>query len=112
MYDVHNLFTGLPDASREEITQTLLEADAAAGPVRIERIVSHGQSSPPDFWYDQEEHEWVLVLQGAAVLEIEDEAEPRRLNPGDALYLPAHRRHRVAWTQSDEPTVWLAVFWR
>jgi cupin 2 domain-containing protein len=32
------------------------------------------------------------------------------MGPGDYLYLPAHRRHRVAFTTRDEPTVWLAVF--
>jgi cupin 2 domain-containing protein len=108
-----NLLKDLPDASREEVFETLLQAQG--GPVRIERIVSHGQASPADFWYDQDEDEWVLVLAGGAVLEILDEAErrqSRRLGPGDSLYLPAHRRHRVAWTSEEEPTVWLACFWR
>lgn len=103
-----NLFQQLPDATTEEVLQTLLET----GSVRIERIVSQGQASPEDFWYDQEEDEWVAVLQGAAVVEIVGEAEPRRLQPGDTLYLPAHCRHRVAWTDPDQPTVWLAFFWR
>ena len=77
--------------------------------LRIERIVSTGHVSPPEFWYDQAEHEWVAVLRGAAELEFED-GERVPLTPGDALLIPAGKRHRVRWTSSSEPTVWLAVF--
>ena len=79
--------------------------------VRIERIVSNGEASPPGHWYDQAEHEWVLVLQGRAGLLIEGESGVRRLAAGDHVELPAHCRHRVEYTSQDEPTVWLAVFW-
>lgn len=79
--------------------------------VRIERIVSRGDASPDGFWYDQEEAEWVVVLTGAAVVSLEDPQEDRRLGPGDHLFIPAHRRHRVAWTAPGEDTIWLAVFW-
>jgi cupin 2 domain-containing protein len=80
--------------------------------LRIERIVSTGQASPRGFWYDQPWAEWVLVLAGAAGLVFEGEAEPRVLRPGDYLLIPAHRRHRVAWTDPEQPTVWLAVHYR
>ena len=76
--------------------------------LRIERIVSTGQASPPDFWYDQPEDEWVILLAGSAALAIEGEAE-RSLAPGDYVFLPARKRHRVTWTDADRPTVWLAV---
>ena len=33
---------------------------------KIERIVSRGHASPEDFWYDQEENEWVMVVKGTA----------------------------------------------
>mgnify|MGYP000570833243 CR=1 FL=1 len=79
------------------------------GGVRIERIVSAGQSSPPGFWYDQDASEWVTVLSGRAGLELEGEDEILEMGPGDWVDLPAHCRHRVAWTAEDEPTVWLAV---
>ncbi len=106
---VSNVFTDLPARLPDELTNTLLEA----ADVRIERIVSHGHASPPGFWYDQEEHEWVTVLAGAARVEFA-EGEPRtmELGPGDTLQLDAHRRHRVAWTSPDEATIWLAVFYR
>jgi len=98
----------LPEALREEITRTLLMAEG----MRIERIVSTGQSSPEGFWYDQDEHEWVVLLSGSAGLEVEGESSIRKLAPGDFMLLPAHRKHRVAWTDADEPTIWLAVFFR
>lgn len=79
--------------------------------VRVERILSTGQASPPDFWYDQAEGEWVTLLQGAALLRFADEALPRHLDPGDWLDIAPHRRHRVEWTDPQQPTLWLAVFY-
>ncbi|WP_343712458.1 cupin domain-containing protein [Inquilinus sp.] len=100
-----NLFDALqPDAAEEQFS-TLLEQ---AG-FTLERIVSTGQASPPGFWYDQDRAEWVVLLRGSAGLEVEGEAEPRTLRPGDWVHIPAHARHRVAWTAADEPTVWLAL---
>ncbi|HVZ36992.1 MAG TPA: cupin domain-containing protein [Polyangiaceae bacterium] len=96
----------LPAAAAEQVT-ALLER----GAVRIERIVSQGQCSPPGFWYDQEEHEWVLLVRGSARLEYAD-GEVVSLNAGDWVDIPAHRRHRVAWTDPARATLWLAVFWR
>lgn len=101
-----DLFGNIPARLPDEIVQTLLRRDG----LRIERIVSRGQASPEGFWYDQAEDEWVLLLDGAAGLQFEDEAEPRTLRPGDHLHIPAHRRHRVAWTAEDTDTIWLAVF--
>ena len=103
-----NLFANLPARAAEEQVAELLSRPG----VRIERIVSGGQSSPPAFWYDQPEGEWVVVLSGEARLRFEDEAQPRTLGPGDFVDIPAHRRHRVEWTHPDEPTVWLAVHYR
>jgi cupin 2 domain-containing protein len=77
--------------------------------VRIERIVSTGHASPPGFWDDQEQGEFVVVLAGRAGLLIEGEAAPRVLRAGDYVHLPAHCRHRVEWTAADTPTVWLAI---
>ena len=80
--------------------------------MRIERIVSTGQTTPEGQWYDQETDEWVLVVKGAARLRIEGEEEERKLGEGDWIMIPARCRHRVAWTQSVPPTVWLAIHWR
>lgn len=101
-----NLFSDLPSELPDEFFETL----AAGGQTRVERIVSLGHTTAEDFWYDQTEHEFVVVLRGAARLRFEGDDEPVELRPGDYLTIPAHRRHRVDWTTSDEPTVWLAVF--
>jgi cupin 2 domain-containing protein len=100
-----NLLAALPRRLDAEQTTALV----ASGNVRIERIVSTGQASPPGFWYDQAWTEWVFLVSGSAGLLFEGEAEPRFLGPGDYLVIPAHRRHRVAWTDVEHPTVWLAV---
>jgi cupin 2 domain-containing protein len=102
---VENIFSSGVPSSVGEVFTTLLENRH----VRLERIISHGQASPSDFWYDQEENEWVMVLQGAARLEFENEVLD--LKPGDYINIRAHRKHRVAWTTSEEPTIWLAVFY-
>jgi UDP-N-acetylmuramate: L-alanyl-gamma-D-glutamyl-meso-diaminopimelate ligase len=89
-----------------------VEVLSSAGGVRIERITSRGHASPPGFWYDQDEHEWVTLLSGAARLRLEDPEQTVELRPGDHLLIPAHTRHRVDWTAPDVATVWLAVFYR
>jgi cupin 2 domain-containing protein len=98
-----NLFNDLPPNLPDELCTTLLD-DAN---VRIERIVSHGNASPEGFWYDQDQHEWVVVVKGAARLRFEDQTV--EMKPGDFVNIPAHKKHRVEWTTSDEPTIWLAV---
>ena len=103
-----NLLSPLPDADATERVDALLTRPH----LRIERIVSRGQASPPGFWYDQPEAEWVLVLAGAARLRFEEETEARVLGPGDWVDIAPHRRHRVDWTDPEAPTVWLAVFYR
>jgi cupin 2 domain-containing protein len=102
-----NLFSPAPQASAAETVDLLL----ARPGLRIERIVSLGQASPPGFWYDQPEGEWVLLLQGAALLRFADETEPRRLMPGDFVEIASHRRHRVEWTDPEQQSLWLAAFY-
>ena len=98
-----NLFEGIPG----ELPEEWMEVLAKNGHVRIERIVSEGHTSPKNFWYDQDEDEWVLLVAGSAVLQFEEETV--ELGPGDHLLIPARRRHRVKSTSATEKTVWLAV---
>lgn len=100
-----NLFAQIPALLPEELSETLISSAS----IRIERIVSHGHVSPEGFWYDQHEHEWVVVLQGAARLQFDD--EKIELETGDFLNIPANRRHRIDWTTPNEVTVWLAIFY-
>jgi len=103
-----NLLFPLPDARAAEYVAALFTRPG----LRLERIVSLGQASPPGFWYDQPEGEWVLLLAGAARLRFADETEVRLVGPGDWLDIAPHRRHRVDWTDPENPTVWLAVsYW-
>lgn len=100
-----NLFTGIPPRLTDEVITTLL----ASPGLRIERIVSRGQASPPGFWYDQPQAEWVIVLAGRAELRFDDSDATTQMEPGDWLHIPAHRRHRVEWTDPTQATIWLAV---
>lgn len=100
---ITNIFDALPQKMPKEVVETLIQA----ADVRIERIISHGHASPADFWYDQPQHEWVIVLKGAARLQFEDGMVEMKV--GDFLNIPAHKKHRVDWTTPDEPTVWLGV---
>jgi len=100
-----NVFANVPDRLEKEEVVELLSAEG----LRIERIVSTGHASPAGFWYDQDQAEWVMLLAGSAGLLFEGEAEPRPLKPGDYLHIGAHRRHRVAWTDPTQPTVWVAI---
>ncbi len=102
-----NLFENIPKNAPEELITELLSANG----VRIERIVSFGQSSPDGFWYDQEEDEWVLLLEGSATLEFEA-GDPVDLKPGDHLNIPAGQHHRVEKTDQNGRTVWLTVFYK
>ena len=100
-----NLF-GLPERlPQEEWLKTLLKREN----IRVERIVSTGQSSPPGFWYEQTEDEWVAVLQGNAALEWAD-GTIQELTAGDYLLIPAGKKHRVARTSTQSPCIWLAIF--
>ena len=101
---MNNLFSDIPGRLEEELFETL----ASSENVLIERIVSKGHSSPEDGWYDQDRNEFVVLLEGAARLEFDD-GRVEELAPGDWLDIPAHRRHRVAWTPAGAETVWLAV---
>lgn len=104
---MNNLFDHLPAALSEELCDTLVENAS----VRIERIVSFQHGSPQDFWYDQEQNEWVVIIQGSASIRIEGKEPPIKMGPGDFINIPAHQRHRVEWTSPDEPTIWLAIFY-
>ena len=98
-----NLFANIPSGLPQELFETILSKPN----VRIERIVSQGQSSPEGFWYDQDQSEFVVLLQGLARLRFEDgEVE---MKPGSFIDIPAHKRHRVEWTSLDQQTIWLAV---
>ena len=101
-----NLLADVPSNLPAEQLQTILGRPN----LRIERIVSRGHTSPPGFWYDQDQHEFVLLLQGAARLRFEE--GDMEMTPGSFIDIPAHRRHRVEWTDPNQSTIWLAIHYR
>ena len=103
--DLHNLNDNIPAHLPKELFTDILKTDD----FRVERIVSQGHALPEGFWHDQDQNEWVMVLEGAAHIRFEDATDAIELRPGDYLTIPAHKRHRVEWTVPDQRTVWLAI---
>lgn len=101
MTNIFDLPSSLPN-------KELFESLVSAGNIRIERIISTGQTTPQGEWYDQDLDEWVILLQGFASLTYADGAEIK-LSAGDYLFIPAHLKHRVVYTSSEPPCIWLAV---
>ena len=100
-----NLLAAAQPGGDAEIVEVLAQGRGA----RVERIVSTGQASPPGFWYDQHDDEFVVLLAGAAVLRFEEGDRRFDFAPGDWVEIAARVRHRVEATQADPPTVWLAI---
>ena len=103
--NIENIFSNLPDQIDKELFETINSSEN----LKIERIVSRGHRSPEDYWYDQDKHEWVMVLKGSAGLRLENEQEIIKMIPGDYINIPAHCKHRVEWTDPDVETIWLAI---
>ncbi len=104
--EIKNIFENIPQKLEEELFETL----AQKGKFKIERIISEGQTTPENQWYDQDEDEFVLLLQGKAELLFED-GEKVKMQKGDYVIIPAHKKHRVVFTSKDEKCVWLTVFY-
>lgn len=98
-----NLFSDVPEAITAEVFTTLLDRPGC----RLERILSRGQTTPPEAPYQQAHDEWVLLLAGAARVALE--GREVTLRPGDTLFIPAHTEHWVTYTDPAVTSVWLAV---
>jgi cupin 2 domain-containing protein len=99
-----NIFNNIPAIIPEELFENLIDRES----LKIERIISYGHNTPIGEWYDQSWDEWVLLLQGAAILAYEDGTKVK-LQAGDYVLIPAQTRHRVEWTQPEAKTIWLAI---
>lgn len=104
---IDNIYKNIPDNMPGELTEILL----SKGALKIERIVSKGHSSPEGFWYDQEQNEFVLLVEGRAELAFENKKGHLILGKGDHVNIPAHVKHRVAWTDPENDTIWLAIYY-
>ena len=105
MNSIKNLFTDIPKNLKDELIETILQTSS----FRIERIVSRGHCSPDGFWYDQDEHEWIILLKGSAAIRFEDQCEDIIMTPSNYINIKKHRRHRVEWTDPEQETIWLAI---
>ena len=105
MLDSNNILADIPVQLPEELFTSLLQNEQ----LQIERIVSRGHASAKDEWYDQEYNEWLILLQGEAVLELSGQSELKTLQAGDYLLIPAHCKHRVEWTDPDRNSIWLTI---
>lgn len=101
---IGNIFELIPDTIENELFDVLLQNDN----VKVERIVSKGHSSPKSAWYDQDQNEWVIILEGEAIITLFPD-EQITLKVGDHLNITAHVKHKVSWTAPDSETIWLAV---
>jgi cupin 2 domain-containing protein len=102
-----NFFSNSPRQLTDEVFEDIINTKT----VKIERIISRGHASPQNFWYDQDQNEWVMVLKGLAGLKFEACDEVIVMKPGNYINIPARCKHRVEWTDPDEETVWLAVYY-
>jgi len=107
MNDIQNIYSSIPANIPQELFQDILITDT----FKVKRIVSKGHASPKDFWYDQDQNEWVILLKGRAGLLFEGNDNIIELKPGDYINIPAHLKHRVEWTDPDIETVWLEIMW-
>lgn len=101
-----NIFKNIPATLQEELFETLHSSNN----IKIEKIVSQGHTSPQSGWYDQEQNEWVILLEGEAVLCFENK-EDVTLTKGDYINIPAHTKHKVTYTSSEPKSIWLAIFY-
>jgi cupin 2 domain-containing protein len=101
-----NIFKHIPKDLQDELFEDIISTDT----LKIERIVSYGHTSPQVGWYESQLNEWVIVLEGEAILTFEDGGDVT-LKVGDYLNIKALQKHKVSWTALDKKTVWLAIYY-
>ncbi|WP_210459084.1 cupin domain-containing protein [Vibrio crassostreae] len=102
-----NIYADIPSSLPNEMFNALISNEN----IRIERILSHGHSSPEEGWYNQDENEWVMVLEGQGVIEFDD-GRVVTLSKGDYINIAAREKHKVIGTVENVVTIWSAVFYR
>lgn len=102
---MNNLLDKLPSTkTANEIFETLIQTKQ----LKLERIISTGQITPENQWYNQAQNEWVVLIKGRANIVFEDQREVH-LVAGDYLHIHKHQKHRVSWTDPNDTCVWLAL---
>ncbi|BAQ60679.1 hypothetical protein GM3708_1085 [Geminocystis sp. NIES-3708] len=96
-----NIFSNTPSLITGEIFSELLKCRN----VVIQKIVS--SDKPDHIIYNQPQDEWVILLQGKATLQLENNII--NLTSGDYLFIPANTCHQVTKTSTNPYCIWLAV---
>ncbi len=89
----------------------LFEPFISGEDLTVERIISTGQQTPENQWLEEDQDEWVLLIQGEAQLKFEDGIK-KKLLPGDYLHIPKNSKHKVESTSTDPPCIWLAIHYK
>jgi cupin 2 domain-containing protein len=79
--------------------------------IHFERIISNGQVTPADEWYQQKTNEFVILLKGKASIEL-PEGRIIHLGEGDHILIPKELKHRVIYTSKNPHCIWLAVHFK
>jgi cupin 2 domain-containing protein len=105
--NTQNIFKTNPEKPNEEIFEIILNNKN----LKLERIITNGQTTPPGEWYNQENDEWVVLIQGSALILFENE-KFIILNKGDHILIPKNCKHRVQWVDSNQECIWLALHFK
>ncbi len=100
-----NIFSKKINSQSDEVADTLYFSQNT----KVERIISMGHKSPDGFWYNQSEDEFVILVQGSAKLEFENNEEIC-LEKGDSLLIPAYKKHRIIYTSINPQCIWICIF--
>jgi cupin 2 domain-containing protein len=103
-----NIFDQIPAVIPEELFDLIHKNSN----IKIERIISKGHTSPKEGWFDQDLNEWVILLEGEANIEFEDNPKETivTLVKGSYLFIPKNKKHKVIYTSTEPSCVWLAIF--
>jgi cupin 2 domain-containing protein len=96
----NNLYNQISPDENTEVFTTLFQNDS----IKIESIRSWLKT--PGEIYNQEQDEWVILLEGEAELEIDNQIII--LKKGDNFLVPKHTIHRVLSTTKN--ALWIGVF--
>ena len=95
-----NIFSEIPDRLKDELFEDIISSKN----IKIERIISDGHTSPKNGWYESKQNEWVILLQGEAILSF-DKGDDLTLNVGDYVNIPSLKKHKVSYTSKSQKSI-------
>ena len=94
------------DVKKFDKTKEIVEILKENENVKIEKIISTGQTTD---WMEQEEEEFVMLIQGEAIIEYENKMQ--ELRAGDTVIIKKNEKHRVAYTSKNPCCIWICIFY-